>query len=198
MKGELVSIYPNDTRDDVGFFCYKVEDGSCYVIYENGKLYISKDEVYYMDNIADRVRRGFLILFGDMWEEYFSKSGKVVMDSNGPNFGIKYEAKLKEMGIDISLCSFRIYVNDHGKNGDGSDATFTLTVSSKRITNEMAETKEEFQITRYIFTGGIKEGNYSKYTGTAKAVLKSENDTSGIRHTYAVIEANANSLKPVK
>ena len=28
-----------------------------------------------------------------MWEEYFSKSGKVVMDSNGPNFGIKYEAK---------------------------------------------------------------------------------------------------------
>ena len=102
------------------------------------------------------------------------------------------------MGIDISLCSFRIYVNDHGKNGDGSDATFTLTVSSKRITNEMAETKEEFQITRYIFTGGIKEGNYSKYTGTAKAVLKSENDTSGIRHTYAVIEANANSLKPVK
>ena len=106
--------------------------------------------------------------------------------------------ELKEMGIDISLCSFRIYVNDHGKNGDGSDATFTLTVSSKRITNEMAETKEEFQITRYIFTGGIKEGNYSKYTGTAKAVLKSENDTSGIRHTYAVIEANANSLKPVK
>ena len=89
-------------------------------------------------------------------------------------------------------------MNDHGKNGDGSDATFTLTVSSKRITNEMAETKEEFQITRYIFTGGIKEGNYSKYTGTAKAVLKSENDTSGIRHTYAVIEANANSLKPVK
>ena len=178
LKGELVSIYPNDTRDDVGFFCYKVEDGSCYVIYENGKLYISKDEVYYMDNIADRVRRGFLILFGDMWEEYFSKSGKVV--------------------IDISLCSFRIYVNDHGKNGDGSDATFTLTVSSKRITNEMAETKEEFQITRYIFTGGIKEGNYSKYTGTAKAVLKSENDTSGIRHNYAVIEANANSLKPVK
>ena len=85
LKGELVSIYPNDTRDDVGFFCYKVEDGSCYVIYENGKLYISKDEVYYMDNIADRVRRGFLILFGDMWEEYFSKSGKVVMDSNGPN-----------------------------------------------------------------------------------------------------------------
>ena len=198
LKGELVSIYPNDTRDDVGFFCYKVEDGSCYVIYENGKLYISKDEVYYMDNIADRVRRGFLILFGDMWEEYFSKSGKVVMESNGPNFGIKYEAKLKEMGIDISLCSFRIYVNDHGKNGDGSDATFTLTVSSKRITNEMAETKEEFQITRYIFTGGIKEGNYSKYTGTAKAVLKSENDTSGIRHNYAVIEANANSLKPVK
>lgn len=43
LKGELVSIYPNDTRDDVGFFCYKVEDGSCYVIYENGKLYISKD-----------------------------------------------------------------------------------------------------------------------------------------------------------
>ena len=53
-----------------------------------------------MDNIADRVRRGFLILFGDMWEEYFSKSGKVVMDSNGPNFGMVL-CKLKEMGIDI-------------------------------------------------------------------------------------------------
>lgn len=200
LSGEIVSIYPNDSRDDVGFFCYKVEDGTCYVIYENGELYIAKEEVYYMDNISDRVRRGFLVFFDVMWKDYFSsRAAGVAMDSNGPNFGVKYEKLLlDELNIDIKLCSFRIYMNEKGTKADGSEATFTLTVSSKRITNEMAETKEKFDITRYIFDKGIREGNYTKYTGTGTASLKAENDTQEVNQTYAVIQVDNNSLVQVK
>ena len=48
LKGELVSIYPNDTRDDVGFFCYKVEDGSCYVMKMVNCIYLKTKSIIWI------------------------------------------------------------------------------------------------------------------------------------------------------
>lgn len=42
LAGEIVYIHSDNTNSDVGYFCYQVEDGSCYVIYDDYDLTISK------------------------------------------------------------------------------------------------------------------------------------------------------------
>lgn len=190
LSGEIISIYANDDHKDVGFFSYKVEDGSCYVIYENQKLYISKTSIEYMDSLSARVRNGVFSIYDTIFKEYFSTRTNANMDSTGPNFGIKYASILKDMGIDVDSCYFRIYHNSATKN-------YTLTISNVPLTTDMEG--RTVNVVQYKFIEGFEVAKVDQYEGTAVVKVREEKKgTNGPMVEYAYLDGDGMKLTLVK
>lgn len=187
LSGKIISVYSNDTNKDVGFFCYQVEDGSCYVIYENEELYISKTEVDYIDSLAPRVRDGVFEMFDTIFSEYFNTRTKASLDSTGPNFGIKYAAALKDMGIDIDSCYFRIYYDKNNRN-------YTLSITNVPLSTDMKG--QRVQLVQYKFVEGFDKPVVDQYVGSAEVKTRKENQAStGKDVEYAYIDGSSMQLE---
>ena len=183
--GQLMEIQLNSAKNGAGSFVVKIQDA--YVRYDDAKQsYEVLDSYNTLYTKAEEIRDALLTgAANEVFEEYFKKPGKVVLNSEGANKGKEVRRLLEEAGLASGDdYSFRVYK-------DANLNTYTITISERRVTMDDLNKKEKVNVIQYDYSA------YKCFSGTpeiktAEVGLKLGEDSKslagGTKNDYATFD----------